>query len=413
MKPRSGRLTLVEHDSGVVPGTEDQSALDPRHADLFIERAANATQALSRFAAAVIALWPDTTHLVVAHVDPNQAVTLQPLKPWAAACLLTVARGSPWETVLDYGESLLCRADTLAAYREAWPAAAAPLNTLRHLKQIEMLPLVANGQVVGAVALGHDHEHETGVQRPQLVRLLRALARRLAGEASGQPTQEVTTKRRQVLASLLHDMRTPLAGIGVAAELLELDPSTLPNGIVEAIRTHSADLLRYMSELEDFRFTDLDPRLPPAIAIDLSDVLEAVLWRAKPYTQRRRQTLRVVQRLDQPVLISPHHLEQALTAAVFDVSACATEGKAVQIRIGEEQARAVITVEGNADRVPANLRDVLMDPYLRARSGLRSAALISLAAGQRAIDHYGGTLSISTANGRIVIAIAVPLASSQ
>lgn len=410
MKPRPGRLTLVEHDSGVVSGTDDPTALDPRHADVFIERAANATQALSRFAAAIMALWPDITHLVVARRDTNRAVTFQPLKPWAAACHLTVAHGSPWQTVLDFGEPLIYHADTLPAYREAWPTAAAPLDTLRQVRSVEMLPLVARGHVVGSVALGHDHERDTGASRPQLTRLLRALARRLAREASGQPSAEITQKRRQVLANLLHDMRTPLAGIGVAAELLELDPSAVPHSIVEAIRTHSADLLRYMSELEDFRFTDLDPRLPPAIAIDLADVLEAVLWRTKPYTQRRRQKLRVFRRLDRPVLISPHHLEQALAAAVFDVSACSMEGKAVQIRIGEEQARAVITVEGIADRVPADLNALLLDPYLRARVGLSDAALISLAAGQRAIDHYGGTMSISTPNGRIVIAIGLPLA---
>ncbi len=220
-------------------------------------------------------------------------------------------------------------------------------------------------------------------------------------------------QRRHLVARLLHDLRTPLSGIGVAAELLDPGAAETPAGIVEALRMHHADLLRYVSELADFTLLDMDARLPTPQPLSLDDAFEAVLWRLSLHLQRREQTLRVDNAVTRPVMLAQQHLEQALMAVVFDVSTYATTGTTLTIRAHEHGQRATIAVEGRGGALPAEEVGALTDPYLRVRPGAHTTGLMSLAATKHALVYYGGTLQVVAGRTRLLISLTLPLAGSS
>ena len=220
----------------------------------------------------------------------------------------------------------------------------------------------------------------------------------------------VQEQRRKVVSRLLHDLNTPLSGIGLVSELLEPGLTEVPGGIVDAVRMHHADLLRYVSELADYALLDLDSRLPPPQPIPLGDVLEVVVWRLWPYTQRRRQHLHIVGKLERPLLISQRHLEQALTAVVFDVSTYAAEGSSILVLPRVDAGQAAIGVEGGGGEISVDGAGALIDPYLRARPRGEVGGLMSLAASKRMLEHYGGTLDIEAHDAHLGITISAPLA---
>jgi K+-sensing histidine kinase KdpD len=219
-------------------------------------------------------------------------------------------------------------------------------------------------------------------------------------------------QRRHLVARLLHDLRTPLSGIGVAAELLDPGASEMPPGLVDALRMHHADLLRYVSELADFTLLDMDERLPTAQALSLDDAFEAVVWRLSMHLQRRAQTLRVDSAVTRPVMLAQQFLEQALMAVVFDVSTYATSGTTLTIRAHEHGQRATIAVEGRGGALPAEEVGALTDPYLRVRPGAHTSGLMSLAATKHALVYYGGTLQVMASRTRLCISLSLPLAST-
>lgn len=220
----------------------------------------------------------------------------------------------------------------------------------------------------------------------------------------------VREQRRKVMSRLLHDLNTPLSGIGLVSELLEPGTSEVPDGIVDAVRMHHADLLRYVSELADYTILNLDSRLPPAQSVSLHDVLEVVVWRLWPYMQRRGQHLHIVGRLDQPLLISQRHLEQAIMAVVFDVSTYAPQGSSILVLPRAGATLATISVEGAGEDIADDAAGVLTDPYLRARPPGQMGGLMSLAASKRVLEYYGGALEIESRDAHLSITLSAPLA---
>lgn len=216
-------------------------------------------------------------------------------------------------------------------------------------------------------------------------------------------------QRRHLVARLLHDLRTPLSGIGVAAELLDPAAGDVPPGIITALRMHHADMLRYVSELADFTSLDVDARLPTAHPLALDDALEAVLWRLSPHIQRHEQTLHIANSVTRPLLIAQQYLEQALMAVVFDISTYATEQTTLDIRAREGIAHAVITFEGHGSPLQEGEVGALTDPYLRVRESGPAGGLMSLAATKHALEHYGGTLQVVAGPTSLCISLTVPL----
>src|SRR5438445_10151475 len=69
--------------------------------------------------------------------------------------------------------------------------------------------------------------------------------------------EHLQEQRRRVFARLLHDLRTPLSGIGLVTALLQSGGAEMPHSVLDAVRMHHADLLRYVGELADYALLDL------------------------------------------------------------------------------------------------------------------------------------------------------------
>lgn len=366
---------------------------------------------MRRFAEVAVRLWPHLVHVSIALLEGQSTLQFYPLVPKGPRAVMPAYPLAQREAVLLNGVAVTSTGSELRAVLDAFPSVAVPPGPRRRVVALTSLPLITAGRVVGAVHLGSSHHAAHRALDPAAARrLMQAMAPHVRETLPNPSRSQDSTKKRDVISRLLHDLRTPLSGIGLAAELMELDPPSVPGVIIEAMRTHYADLLRYMIELEDVVFLDLSPRLPAAQPCMLSDMLEVVLWRILPYTRRRRQDLLVTGNIERPLLVSQYHLEQTLTTALFDVSACATTDSVVTVQMSLCGDRATIAIIGASDPSELRIEQALVDPYLRAEPEGPTAGLMSLAAAKRALEHYGGALTVSTANAHLNVTLAVPVA---
>lgn len=408
---RRSNATAVSHLATSHGSTTASEPFDLQLAETQIRFAADSLEVMAIFVEAITAGVPSITTVSMALVEGPDVGLFYPLLPPAEALPVTIRPGSTWEAVLMFGESVAFNPEAARSALGTPPFPPFPAAAALKPERIRIEPLISSGRIVGCVLLGfRTTTAPRAAERTTIKRLLRATAARLLDPVFTPIADREPERRRQVLSRLLHDLRTPLSGIGLAAELMELDPPSVPEGIMEAMRTHYVDLLRFLSELEDFAFLHLHPRFPAAQPISVMDALEVVLWRVKPYARRRRQELRIDGRFDRALLASQYHLEQALTAILFDVSACTSEGSTLHVHVRDRGPMASIVVEGELEPGNASIIESLLDPYLRAHMRERSAGLMSLAAAKRAIEYYGGEMSITLRDARFSITAKVPVA---
>jgi len=213
-----------------------------------------------------------------------------------------------------------------------------------------------------------------------------------------------------VLRQLLHDIRSPLASIGLVSELVSSQPSTVPEQLLRTLSLHYSELIRHFTEFEIFVSDALGLDRPPAHTVSLADMLEVALVQAGPYLQRRGQSVtRSGASLGaQMVHLPEQYLKQVLLVILYDVSTCSAEGATIGVARRRSTTSAHLTV--SAPLAVAVHPEALLAPRLRGSGDLNKLRLTSLAAYADLVSSYGGHLDVATRKGQMVVSLDLPLA---
>ena len=218
---------------------------------------------------------------------------------------------------------------------------------------------------------------------------------RLATESARTAAMEETQRlRTALLASLGHDLRTPLTGIQGAAGTLRtswvrLDEATRAD-LLDSIEQDVGRMVRFLANITDLTRLEtgqINPRLAP---VPLAEVVEAAAARlaGAPF-------LAVHMSEPEPVaLADPALLEQVLVNLLENAAKYAPEGSLIQVRGSVEGHEVRLSVADGGVGIPANDLPHVFDSFFRATRGDRVApgTGLGLAIARGMLEAMGGRI---------------------
>ncbi len=200
------------------------------------------------------------------------------------------------------------------------------------------------------------------------------LAAQLRRHAVSAETEHL---RSAMLASLSHDLRTPLASILGAASSLKSQRQTLDEAsqrdLIETIREEAERLHRFITNLLDMTRVEAGAIAPRLDAVDLSDVTGSALRRAEQILAGHQIAVEIPP--DLPLLrADPVLFEQILFNLLDNAAKYAPPGTRILLRArnGGNVVRVEIADEG--DGIPPDELERVFDKFHRAQAADRQRA---------------------------------------
>jgi two-component system sensor histidine kinase/response regulator len=224
--------------------------------------------------------------------------------------------------------------------------------------------------------------------------------------AYASAAQEAADRKTQFLATMSHEVRTPLNAIIGYASLL-LDPrgkalTTEQRQDVQLILASSRRLLGLITELLDLARLDA-ARLPLTIApVDLAEVVTEALGEVAPQARAKQIDLIV----DVPAALPPlpadgQRLRQVLVNLLGNAVKFTDRGT-VTVRAALVDAQLALTVADTGVGIPAAELPHIFDEYRQAATGLsrkQGGSGLGLAIAQRLVELHGGSMAVASVEG--------------
>ena len=291
----------------------------------------------------------------------------------------------------------------------------------------DLFPRDAHLRDVLAQAAGGEaapDEHETSVTRPDgrrvsisvrvsplpegggegVLVLLSDLSRRKEVEAEMRRADRLSALGR-LSAGVAHEIRNPLAGIRMTAELLRgrvADSEELVP-FVDVILEEGARLDRIVDSLLQFA-KPAEPRLAP---LDVPTLLDRAARLAEGRAAERGVRLELGERADLPQpLADCDQILQVLLNLMLNAVEAAPEGGTVRLsaRADSHARRLVFEVMDRGDGVPTHVRERIFDPFFTTKPG---GTGLGLSISQNILRQHGGSLRIETPSEGGTRAVAV------
>jgi two-component system OmpR family sensor kinase len=220
------------------------------------------------------------------------------------------------------------------------------------------------------------------------------------------------TQRRDHIAMLVHDLRHPLASLGLLAEVLQADDLTQEerSNAVVTIRTLCTDMTRLVdgvlaaSRLEAGLFT-VDPRPTTARA-----VLSPTIASLSPVATRRRIALSFEGDLDAHLTADAIKLRQAIDNLVANALKFTPRGGRVGVAVEARRGQVIFEIGDSGPGIPAAERASIFDRYRQGRTGRTAGgAGLGLAIARGIAEAHRGSLTVGdSALGGAAFRLAIP-----
>ncbi len=289
------------------------------------------------------------------------------------------------------------------------------------------------GRVVGASsalveatrALGTDRErgqersHDATATGPsELARLaeeLEATSARL--EEARRRERSLDASRRELIAWVSHDLRTPLAGIRALVEALEdgvVDDAETVRRYHRTLREEADRLAGLIDDLFELSRTQAGVLQLHLERVSLSDVVSDALAGSAPIAAAKRVELRGVLRDQVPELdAAAPELLRALRNILENAIRHTPSDGTVIVEAGVEAGRAFVSVLDDGGGIPEHDLDRVFDVAFRgdpARTG--EGAGLGLAIARGLVEAHHGEISVRNENGGCRFTVRLPVAPS-
>lgn len=234
-------------------------------------------------------------------------------------------------------------------------------------------------------------------------------------KASVERTRQDEESRKELLAGISHDLRSPLTCIQAYVEGLLDGVASTPTAqrqYLTTIKTKAEDIDRLVSQLFLFSKLDMDEYPMEIQSFRLDEAAVMLVQETRDEYQSRGLELTIT---SEPVTVAadPEQLRRVLTN-IMDNSAkykTATVGH-LEINVEDAGDTGTITLSDDGPGVPEEALPKLFDAFYRndpARKNPAGGSGLGLAIAAKTIQKMGGTISAANgADGGLTIAIKLP-----
>ncbi|HEU5392669.1 MAG TPA: HAMP domain-containing sensor histidine kinase [Streptosporangiaceae bacterium] len=232
---------------------------------------------------------------------------------------------------------------------------------------------------------------------------LAALSRELAGTSeklrdSRLREQALEHSRRQLVAWVSHDLRTPLAGLHAMAESLEDGIAADPARYHRQIRAEVARLARMVDDLFELSRTQAGNRRLSPGPIALEDLINDALASTEALARARGVRLTGMAGTPLEVRADPREMSRVLTNLLVNAIRHTPEGGSVHIMAAPEPGGALLAVADGCGGIPETDLACVFDAAWRGTrdrgSGPDSGAGLGLAIVRSIVEAHQGQVSV-------------------
>lgn len=221
--------------------------------------------------------------------------------------------------------------------------------------------------------------------------------------------------RRELVAQVSHDLRTPLAAVTGALETLamkQLDDARRAEYLAIALRQarRLGGMVDALFELARLEARDLEPQLEE---VNLAELLQDVVLKFRP----RADALGVRLELQPPVIESPLArvdvglMERLLDNLLGNALEHAPDGGEIEVTLGASQGALEVSVSDRGPGIPEAELETIFEPFRRGVAGARARGHAGLGLGiaRRIAELHGGQLSaVNRAQGGARFELRLP-----
>jgi signal transduction histidine kinase len=254
-----------------------------------------------------------------------------------------------------------------------------------------------------ALAMVHEISNRLRENDELAIEDLRMRARELAQAYQKLAEQEVA--RREFLANIAHELRTPLMAASGYLQILQQGGMLNQGQLTQALDTVSRNVHQIVTLVNDILFLqEMDLVLPDFKAVDMGEVASIVLERYKTQAAARGIHLSLTEDRElPPVSGDSRSLERALTALVDNAIKFSPKGGDVEIRLKKGERQVFVTVEDHGIGISPNTRPRIFDRFyhLEKEDGdLFGGIGLGLAITRQVIQQHKGTLDVESDYGK-------------
>jgi two-component system sensor histidine kinase/response regulator len=208
-----------------------------------------------------------------------------------------------------------------------------------------------------------------------------------------------------VLPMLVHDLRTPLAGMRLYLEMLRADAETMGAApdFLEMLDEAGAVALRMSDMINDAmdakRFEMGALRVDPADSDLLRIAQEAI---AIVRAQGRKRPVEVAAATDARVRCDPILIRRVVANLIGNAVDFSPEDSPVRVAIESDRAGVRVRVTDSGSGIPAYLKDAIFEPHGQAealKDRVRHSTGLGLAFCRLAVLAHGGRIGVESEEG--------------
>ncbi|GAA6525163.1 HAMP domain-containing sensor histidine kinase [Intrasporangium sp. DVR] len=246
-----------------------------------------------------------------------------------------------------------------------------------------------------------------------IARHVQRLGRTLAeAESARRREHEVEERRRELVAWLSHDLRTPLAGMGALAEAIEDGVAGDPPEAFARLRREVGRMSGMVDDLLDLSRIHAGDVARHRQAVSLSDLVSDVVASAQPVA--RAGGVELTGTAQGPVVASvdARELTRVVANLVSNAIRHTAEGGAVTVTVSESAGHPAIAVQDGCGGIGEEVLPRLFEPAFRgsvARTpGGSEGAGLGLAIVRGIVEAHGGTVSVRNVGAGCRFEVALP-----
>jgi len=221
--------------------------------------------------------------------------------------------------------------------------------------------------------------------------------------------ETLLTAERRLLLDISHEIRSPLARLGVVVELARNSEDI--EGSLNRIQKEADRLNELVGQLLQVTRAEGDHDKLLHEPVRLDELVEMVVDDCSIEAEARNCALHLAPPPESTVTGDPELLRRAVENVIRNAIRYSPPGEPVEIALRDDGAAAHITVRDHGPGVPAESLGRIFDPFYRVdpdRSRTGGGVGLGLAIARRAVELHDGSLRASNVSPGLLVEIEIP-----
>jgi signal transduction histidine kinase len=245
---------------------------------------------------------------------------------------------------------------------------------------------------------------DSGDEIERLMCSINAMAQRITGQV--QRLQETDSQRRELVANVSHDLRTPLASLQGYLETLRLKGGELDReeqlNYLEIAHRHCLHLGRLVEELFDLARLDANEVQPVLEPFSLPELVQDVVHKFELRARQREVTLTASHDEDLPFVLGDIALiERVMHNLIENALRHTPAGGSVTVAVQRHGDTLAVQVIDTGSGIAAEDLPYIFERFYQSdRMRTRGGSGLGLAIARRIVELHGRTISAASSSGR-------------